>query len=172
MNSSSTIAKLVRLLKRMLRFDVSDPDALKSTQYWRDRGMQIGEGTSIYPNVVFGRGGQDPIVIGRNCVLTGCTILGHDASTNRVLGIKKSPTMSVIIEDECFIGYGAIVLMGITIGKGSIVAAGAVVTLDVPPGSIVAGNPARVIGTVEDLVKRRKQLAIEHPEYFSELPKL
>lgn len=52
----------------------------------------------------------------------------------------------VIIEDDCDIGMGAIILPGMTIGKGSIVGAGAVVTHDVEPYSIVAGVPARKIG--------------------------
>ncbi len=51
----------------------------------------------------------------------------------------------VIIEDDCWIGAGAIILNGITIGKGSVVGAGSVVTKDVPPYTIVAGNPARKI---------------------------
>jgi acetyltransferase-like isoleucine patch superfamily enzyme len=46
---------------------------------------------------------------------------------------------------DCWLGHGAIILNGITIGDGSIVAAGSVVLRDVPPGVIVAGNPARVI---------------------------
>lgn len=46
---------------------------------------------------------------------------------------------------DCWIGHGAILLNGITIGDGSIVAAGSVVLADVPPLSIVAGNPARVV---------------------------
>jgi acetyltransferase-like isoleucine patch superfamily enzyme len=148
------------------------PDAFQVAQYWRNRGMQIGEGTTIY-NVVFGRGGHDPIIIGKNCVLTGCTILGHDASTNARLGFKVgegSIRQPVVIEDDCFIGVGSIVLMGVTIGKGSIVGAGAVVTIDVPPGVVVAGNPARMICTVDELVEKRRQLYIEHPEYFPKKP--
>jgi acetyltransferase-like isoleucine patch superfamily enzyme len=62
--------------------------------------------------------------------------------------------------------------MGVTVGQGSIVGAGAVVTSDVPLGTVVAGNPARVICTVAELADRRKQLASEHPEYFPELPSL
>jgi acetyltransferase-like isoleucine patch superfamily enzyme len=51
----------------------------------------------------------------------------------------------VIVGDDAWIGFGAIVLKGVTIGPGAIVAAGAVVTKDVPPRAIVAGNPARVV---------------------------
>lgn len=51
-----------------------------------------------------------------------------------------------VIEDEVWIGYGAIVLTGLTIGRGSVIAAGSVVTRDIPPYSIAAGVPARVIG--------------------------
>lgn len=147
-------------------------DPLRIADKYRNRGMQIGEDTYIYPNVVFGRGGKDPIRIGNNCVLTGCTILGHDASTNRELDMEFSMEKEVIIEDDCFIGYGAIVLMGVRIGKGAIVGSGAVVTSDVPPGSIVAGNPARVIGSVQELVDKRIALACTHPEYFPSKPYL
>jgi len=150
-------------------------DALEVAQFWRKKGMKIGENTYIYKSVKFGRGGKDPIIIGKNCVLTGCTILGHDASTNRGLGLLEyegSPIRPVIIEDDCFIGYNAIILMGSKIGKGSIVGAGAVVSSDVPPGSVVAGNPARVISTVDELIERRKRLATEHPEYFPCKPRI
>jgi acetyltransferase-like isoleucine patch superfamily enzyme len=51
----------------------------------------------------------------------------------------------VIIEDDVWIGYGSIVLSGVKIGRGSIVAAGSVVTKDIEPYSIVAGNPAKLI---------------------------
>jgi maltose O-acetyltransferase len=55
-------------------------------------------------------------------------------------------TAAVTIEDYVFIGPRSIILPGVTIGKGAIVAAGAVVTKDVAPGCIVAGIPARPIG--------------------------
>lgn len=56
--------------------------------------------------------------------------------------ISKGP---VVIEDECWLGFGCEILSGVHIGKHSVVAARAVVTKDVPPYSIVAGNPARII---------------------------
>ncbi|PNG23215.1 acyltransferase [Streptomyces cahuitamycinicus] len=52
----------------------------------------------------------------------------------------------VRIEDDVWIGYGAVVLSGITVGRGAVVAAGAVVTCNVRPYEIVAGNPARPVG--------------------------
>ena len=54
--------------------------------------------------------------------------------------------LRAVIEEDVWIGFGAIVLSGVTIGRGAIVAAGTVVTRDVEPYSIVAGNPARHMG--------------------------
>ena len=73
----------------------------------------------------------------RSYVALEAIVLAHDMTR-----AKKTHTR---IGRNCFVGAGAIVLPGVTIGDGSIVAAGAVVTKDVPPGSIVAGSPAKVI---------------------------
>jgi len=51
----------------------------------------------------------------------------------------------IIVEDEAWLGYGAVVVSGVTIGKGAVIAAGSVVTKDIPPYAIVAGNPAKII---------------------------
>ena len=56
--------------------------------------------------------------------------------------------MDTVIGSNCLIGTQAIVLPGVRIGDGCVVGAGAVVTRDVPPGSLVAGNPARIIGRI------------------------
>jgi len=54
----------------------------------------------------------------------------------------------VVIEDDVFIGMNCLVLKGVTLGRGCVVGAGSVVTRDVPPGMVAAGNPAKVIGEV------------------------
>ena len=54
-------------------------------------------------------------------------------------------TRPIVVEDNVWVGGSAILLPGVTVGKGAVVAAGAVVTKDVPPFSVVAGNPAKVI---------------------------
>ncbi len=66
------------------------------------------------------------------------------------VGSRRFPSSyadeKAVIESDVWIGYGAIMLTGVVVGRGSIVAAGSVVTKDIPPYSIVAGIPARVIG--------------------------
>ena len=62
---------------------------------------------------------------------------------------------NIVVDDNVFIGAGATILYGVHIGDHSIVAAGAVVTHDVPPGSIVGGVPAKVIGSYYDCAEKR-----------------
>jgi acetyltransferase-like isoleucine patch superfamily enzyme len=57
----------------------------------------------------------------------------------------KGLDSKIIIEDDVWVGFGVIILSGVTIGRGSIIAAGAVVTNSVPPYAVVGGNPAKII---------------------------
>jgi acetyltransferase-like isoleucine patch superfamily enzyme len=106
------------------------------------------------------------ITIGKHCLIAtsvniydmdghpldaGLRRLGHPTPADRI-----NP---VVIGDDVWIGSGALVLKGVNIGDQAIVAARSVVTTDVPPGSIVGGNPARAITT--------NQLVQSHDEHAS-----
>ncbi len=73
----------------------------------------------------------------------------------------KGKDQKIIIDDDVWIGYGSVVFTGVHINRGAIVAAGSIVTHDVPAYAIVAGNPARVKGmrfTEEEIVEHEKRL--------------
>ena len=107
--------------------------------------VMIGDHTRIgLHNTIIG-----PVIIGNHVNLAqGITVtaLNHifEDSKKRIdeQGVSTNP---VVIEDDIWIGANAVVLPGVTIGHHSVVAAGAVVTKDVPPHSLVAGVPAKVI---------------------------
>ncbi len=79
------------------------------------------------------------VLIGPNVLL--CTATHSSESKDRSSG--SGFAIEIVIEDDAWIGAGAIVLPGVTIGRGAVVAAGAIVTKDVKPFSVVAGNPAK-----------------------------
>jgi len=72
--------------------------------------------------------------------------------------IEPPSATPVIVEDNVLVGANAVVLEGVRIGKGAVVAAGAIVTEDVAPGVVVAGSPARVIKEVDKRTEEKTQL--------------
>ena len=77
----------------------------------------------------------------------------HEPPLNRAYGVKLDRVGRIDIRDNVFIGHGAIILPGVTIGPNAIVGVAAMVTRDVAEGDIVAGVPARPIGRVDELVE-------------------
>lgn len=91
-----------------------------------------------------------PLVIGRNVIMgPNCTFLSINRNTAQVDRTMYAqgylPEEPPVIEDDVWIGANVTVLPGVRIGQGSILAAGAVVSRDVPAYAVVAGNPAQVI---------------------------
>jgi len=99
--------------------------------------------------------------IGDYCYLQGEVVIGSDVmmapevaliamnhnidKTNVTMNKQGSRERRIVIGDDCWLGYRSIICAGVNIGKGSVVAAGAVVTKDVPEYAIVAGVPAKII---------------------------
>lgn len=163
-------SKLYLYLRAMALYSLVN-DVLPHIPFWswrrfvlRRLGMQIGEGTQVMKRnyminanlikigshshintqcILDGRGG---LTIGNSVSISHRVNLmtgSHDHRSSNFQGIFKP----ISIEDYVWIGVGATVLQGITLGRGAVVCAGAVVTKDVEPYTIVAGVPAKKIGT-------------------------
>ncbi len=106
--------------------------------------LRLGNNTHINRDCLLdARGG---ITVGSRVSISHRVVImtgSHDYNTENFSFVRKT----VIIDDYVWIGVGAIVLGGVRIGEGAVVCAGAVVTKDVPPYTVVAGIPAKVIGT-------------------------
>jgi maltose O-acetyltransferase len=126
-------------------------------------GMSIGPDTVIWMGCRFVGDKVGQIRIGRGCsipraffvasapiTLGDYVVLGHDVSFYTTDHDPDDPAFTrrdapVTVGDRAWIGSQAIILKGVTVGEGGVVAAGSVVTADVPPFTIVGGNPAKVI---------------------------
>ncbi|HEY0667944.1 MAG TPA: acyltransferase [Sphingobacteriaceae bacterium] len=110
-------------------------------------GLKIGNNSSIGPYSYIGCSGY--IEIGDNVMMSPRVsiyaenhLFDNPELTIKEQGVKRE---FVKIEDDCWIASNTIILAGVTIGRGSVIAAGSVVTKDIPPYSIVGGVPAKVI---------------------------
>ena len=103
--------------------------------------VQFGPNCLVHCDIEFG----NDVLIARNVAF-----VGRDDHRTDIVGMKiwdspRGDNFKTYIEDDVWIGHGAIVIAGVRIGCGSIVATGSVVVCDVPPCCIVGGNPAKVI---------------------------
>lgn len=129
----------------------------KNTRLWAPSSLRIGNGVYIGKQVHI----EANCEIGDYCLLANrVAIVGrHDHDFTAVgFPVRYAPHVTsrqfispyadekAVIGSDVWLGYGAIVLTGVIIGRGTIVAAGSVVTKDLPPYSIAAGVPARVVG--------------------------
>ncbi len=109
-------------------------------------GAVIGERTMIDMNVVVGGRAE----IGADC---------HIGAGSVVAGVIEPPSATpVVIEDNVLVGANAVILEGVRVGKGAVVAAGAIVTKDVPPRTVVAGSPAKVIKEVDAKTESKTEI--------------
>ncbi len=101
----------------------------------------VGEGVNIY--------GHGNVTVGKNCLIAmgSCILSSNHSIPNIHSTINSQPDilLPTLIEDDVWIGANSVILGGITIGKGAVIAAGSVVHKDIPPYAIAAGNPVRII---------------------------
>ena len=116
-------------------------------------GLRLGRNVYIAAGVYVDPGFLWLISIGDDSTITsGARIIAHDASIKRHIGYTA--VARVEIGSRVYIGMGATILPGVSVGDDAIVGAASVVHDDVPAGTVAVGNPARVVGTVADHVAR------------------
>ncbi|MGX7243446.1 2,3,4,5-tetrahydropyridine-2,6-dicarboxylate N-acetyltransferase [Enterococcus quebecensis] len=112
-------------------------------------GAVIGDGTMIDMGAILG----GRATVGKNCHIGAGTVLA---------GVIEPPSAEpVVIEDNVLIGANAVVLEGIRVGEGAVVAAGAIVVDDVAPHTVVAGVPARKIKDIDEKTKGKTNMMDE-----------
>lgn len=128
------------------------------TDYARFLGVEVGEQCHIAKDAHFS---SEPylIKIGSYVAVTqGAMIHTHGGGRIARRSIPDFDIFGrVTICDYAYIGSGAQLMPGVTIGEGSLVAAGSIVTKSVPAGVVVAGNPAKFVCTVEEYIERNKK---------------
>lgn len=113
------------------KFEISENAVIKI-----GNNLKVNLNTTIYCT--------KEISIGNDCVISENVVI-RDSDIHHIEG--KENTKPIIIGNHVWIGTNAIILKGVKIGDGSIIGAGSVVTKDVPPRTVVAGNPANIIST-------------------------
>jgi serine acetyltransferase len=104
--------------------------------------------------------------MGSNVRLSGCTLFGHDGSVNMINAAYRmhvDRVGKIDIGDDVFIGHGAIVLPGVTIGSRVLIGAGTVISRDVAPNSVMVGSPARRVSSLDELAERYRRESMARP---------
>lgn len=118
---------------------------------------RIGIGNVIIGPVTIGNN----VILAQNIVMSGLNHVYEDVK----IPISEQPvtTATITVEDDCWIGANAVLTAGVTIGKHSVIAGGAVVTKNIPPFSVAVGNPARVIKQYNPAIQKWESLSKKEP---------
>ena len=156
---------LKRFIKKLVYREKADSESYSS--HLRSIGVSIGKGTSFIDprTTVIDETRPWMISIGEGCCITaGVTVLSHDygwsvikAVTGEVIG-SCAP---VNIGNHVYIGMHTTIIGGVSIGDNVIIGANSLVSKNIPPNSVVAGNPARVIRSLEEYRAKRKGKELE-----------
>jgi len=143
-------------------------------RYLKKNGVEIGEGSFFWaPNkVIVDLSRPHLISIGKYCKITsGVTILAHDYSRSVIrykYGENIGMAKKTLIGDNCFLGMNSTILMGSKIGNNCIIGAGSVVSGYFGDDCVIAGNPAKVISSLEVYYNRKKDEWIQSAIIFAE----
>jgi maltose O-acetyltransferase len=161
-NVADLKADLVRRRRNILRRVRGQP----SDAWMVRRGLTLGTGAYINETATVDPDFLWLISIDDGAVIANhAHIIAHDASTRQLTGYTR--IARVHVGKRAYVGAGAIILPGVTIGDSAVIGAGSVVRRDVDPGTIVVGNPAQVVGTVDEFAAKHQARQEERPRYPS-----
>lgn len=130
--------------------------------------VRIGADSSVWYQAVI-RGDTEAIRIGASTNIQDLTMIHADPGIPCVVGHRVTVGHRAIlhgcaVDDDCLIGMGAILLNGSKVGAGSVVGAGALLLekMEVPPGSLVVGSPARVLRLIDESTRERLEQSWRH----------
>ena len=122
----------------------------------KKRGLKVGKNFQALDECVIDSSHCWLISIGDNVTFApGVHVIAHDASTKHHLGYTKIGLVS--IGNNAFIGEGSIILPNVKIGNNVVVGSGSVVANDIPDNCVAAGNPAKVISTIDEYLRKHKE---------------
>lgn len=142
---------------------------IKPVKYMKKKGAKIGKNFVIHPPFKLTEG--DLIEIGDNCNFSSnISFFTHDGSNivTENLGISKKGWRKygkITIGNNVFAGGSVIFLPGVTIGNNVIIGAGSVVTKSFPSNVVIAGNPAKIINTLDNFIKKNVSTFISPDDY-------
>lgn len=171
LNKTCSLFKIIRLRLRGMEMPLNSSLAVRTIITWPHK-VKIGKNCNIEHNVYFKHDGPytpgrsiiigDHVFIGSFCefnirkkitvgdntlIASGCRFIDHDHGLDaaRLIRIQEGLEQEIIIGEDVWIGANAVVLKGVNIGDGAVVAAGSVVTKSIPPYEIWGGVPAKKI---------------------------
>jgi len=141
--------KLAKAVAKSFPLNAVRISALRAAGYGVGRSVYLGSELHVTDELY---SDQCSLTIGDRVAIAQrvLIILSSHPNNSRLREQTGVVNGSVTICDDAWIGAGAILLPNVTVGEQAIVAAGAIVTKDVPPHTVVAGNPARVLRSIED----------------------
>ncbi len=130
----------------------------------REQGMHIGQGVNLPPSTTIDASHCFLIHIGDWCGFGGdCVLLAHEGQFDEFLDAGRIGR--VVIHPHSHIGTRSVILPGVEIGPRTIVGANSVVTRSLPPDTVCAGNPAKVICTLEEYLDKHRARLKERPNF-------
>lgn len=171
-------------LKSQLGYCAPNASIFYPLKVFYTKGLFMYENTRIMPNVHIINSPSEKVIIKKYSVIAANTtfVTNNHVSTLKIPQFLLGPShindksQDIIVEEDCWIGTGAILLPGAHLGRGCIVGAGSIVNKEIPPYAVVVGTPIKIIAvkfSIPQIIEHEKALYVENErlskEYLEDL---